>query len=584
LRVWGPTFWLPAVLFLLGIALAVFGVVFPLEKRPGAVDYIPLDVTLGLSFVLAGTVAWLRRPDNPTGILLTLTGLVYFGHSFYWWKTSFGDHLGDLALNLTLALLAHQFVVFPRGRARSGLERFLIGSAYALAVLGYAFGMLFYDPQLEGCFGCRTNLLLVHGSHEAYTLVRDVVASLSLALAAVILVRLLWRWRRASPPARRTLTPVVCVAPIVAAVVVLTLTHNGLGVQAPFSFGGSRFIEWAVFAYVGLPLAFLAGLLRTRLHRTSLGSLVVELAGSPSPGQVEGALARALGDPSLQVAYRASELGRYVDAAGRPVELPHDREDRAVTLLEQDGAPFAALVYDPSLLEDEAFVDAAAAAARLALVNASLQAELRANLAEVRASRARIVAAADAERRRVERNLHDGAQQRLVTLALQLRLLEERVRADPELDRLVEESLTELGVALAELRELAQGLHPSVLTDHGLAPALEELAERAPLPVTVDAPPERYASAVEATAYYVAAEALTNVAKYAGASSARVLVARENGSLRIEVADDGVGGADPAHGSGLRGLADRVAALDGRLEVTSASGSGTRILASLPCG
>jgi signal transduction histidine kinase len=201
----------------------------------------------------------------------------------------------------------------------------------------------------------------------------------------------------------------------------------------------------------------------------------------------------------------------------------------------------------------------------------------------MRASRARIVAASDAERQRVERNLHDGAQQRLVTLSLQLRLLEEQLRGDPELSHMIDDALNELTVALAELRELAQGVHPSVLVDHGLAAALEFLAERAPLPVTVTAPAKRYPPPFEATGYYIAAEALTNVAKYAHATRAWIRIRDQNNTLTIEVADDGIGGADPSAGTGLRGLADRVAALDGRLELESPPGGGTRITAELPC-
>jgi signal transduction histidine kinase len=202
-------------------------------------------------------------------------------------------------------------------------------------------------------------------------------------------------------------------------------------------------------------------------------------------------------------------------------------------------------------------------------------------LDELHASRARIVAASDAERRRVERNIHDGAQQQLVALAVKLRMLEEQVE-DEQLRGLIATIGTRLKAALDDLRELARGLHPSVLSTDGLAPALEQLAARAPLPVTVTAPEDRFPEATEVTAYFVASEALANVGKYAQASRAEVSVERRNGRLTIRIADDGIGGANADTGSGLAGLADRVAALDGRLTVDSPTGHGTNVTAELP--
>jgi PAS domain S-box-containing protein len=213
-----------------------------------------------------------------------------------------------------------------------------------------------------------------------------------------------------------------------------------------------------------------------------------------------------------------------------------------------------------------------------------LNAELHARLEELAASRARIVTAGDVERRRLERNLHDGAQQRLVTLALSLRLALAKLESDPAAARAVLAGAgDELGLALAELRELARGLHPAVLTDRGLRPAVEMLAGRAPIPVEIAGiPAERLPEPVEAAAYYLIAEALTNVAKYAHATAVRVRVAASDASVSVEVSDDGVGGADPGTGSGLRGLADRVEALGGSLEVVSPAGAGTSLRAEIP--
>ena len=213
----------------------------------------------------------------------------------------------------------------------------------------------------------------------------------------------------------------------------------------------------------------------------------------------------------------------------------------------------------------------------------SLDLSLRESLEELRASRARIVEAADAERRRLERDLHDGAQSRLVALALHLRIA--RRQADGELAEMLDQASVELQASLQELRELARGIHPAVLSDRGLEPALRALADRAPVPVIVEeVPEERLPGAVETAAYFVASEALTNVAKYAQATEASVSVRRINGRVRVEVADDGIGGANAANGSGLRGLSDRVAALDGKLSVESPAGRGTRLRAEIPVG
>ncbi len=223
--------------------------------------------------------------------------------------------------------------------------------------------------------------------------------------------------------------------------------------------------------------------------------------------------------------------------------------------------------------------------AALSSENEQLNAELRAKVAELRASRARIVEAGYAERRRVERDLHDGAQQRLMALTMNLRLAREKLEADPATTaELLDEAMEELAAATAELRELARGIHPVVLSDRGLAAALAGLAERSPVPVeVVSTPDERLPSAVESAAYFVVAEALTNVARYAEAGGASVRVERENGLVAVEIRDDGVGGADPDAGSGLRGLEDRVAALEGSFEVRSRPGEGTSVEARIPC-
>jgi len=297
---------------------------------------------------------------------------------------------------------------------------------------------------------------------------------------------------------------------------------------------------------------------------------------------VREALAGRLRDRTLVIAYWLPERELFVDERGHVVELPSGDSGRAWTAVEHGGRRVAAIIHDAELEARPELVEAAAAGAVLALGNEQLKADLRARLVELRASRRRIVEASLETRKRLERDLHDGAQQQLVSLSVDLQLLQTRITDAPTLE-LLETSRAKLAEALADLRELARGIHPAVLTARGLAPALEALAQRAPLPVelTVDLS-ERPPASLESAAYFLVSEALTNVAKYAEASGARVFVTEAGGLLTVQIEDDGIGGADPSPGSGLRGLSDRIAALDGRLEIESAPGVGTRISATIP--
>jgi signal transduction histidine kinase len=343
---------------------------------------------------------------------------------------------------------------------------------------------------------------------------------------------------------------------------------------------------WSALALLAaFPFAFLAGLLRMRLARAAVGRFVIELGdAAPPEGTFRDAVSRALHDPDVTIAHWRPDTGAFVDAAGEPVAVQQG-DHRTSRVIERDGEPVAALIHDAALEQDPELVDAVAAAAGLALDNERLQAALRARLAELRASRARIVEAQATERRRLERDLHDGAQQRLVTLALELSLAESRIEADPARARdLLNQARDELALAIDELREIARGIHPALLSDRGLGSALDALAARAPVPVetAIELGERRLPDAIEVAAYYVVAEALTNVVKYARATRAVVRAVLRPHDVLVEVIDDGQGGADPARGSGLLGLADRVEALDGRLDVTSPRGAGTRVRATFP--
>jgi signal transduction histidine kinase len=323
---------------------------------------------------------------------------------------------------------------------------------------------------------------------------------------------------------------------------------------------------------IAVPIAIAVSLVRGRRTRGQVAEVLMGLDRRGLDAGL-GSARRALADPGL----------RLVRLPDEP--LPEPATGEAVTVLERDGVRLGALVHDAALLEEPELLEAVAAAARLALHNERLAAEAGARLREVQASRQRIVEAADAERVRLERDLHDGAQQRLLGLALRLRMLERRAAdaanlalAD-ELDALA----AEIDATLGEIRTLARGIRPPALAEVGLEVALEALADRLGLRVEVDVQTSAaLPDAVEATAYFAAAEALANVHKHAAASSARVEIAEQDGQLVLRVADDGCGGADPAAGSGLVGLTDRLEALGGSLRVESAAGAGTTLVAAIP--
>ncbi|MFL5886842.1 MAG: sensor histidine kinase [Thermoleophilaceae bacterium] len=316
--------------------------------------------------------------------------------------------------------------------------------------------------------------------------------------------------------------------------------------------------------------------------RTLARSLLLTAPAAGSP--VREMLAESLGDRTLAIAYWLPDREVFVDESGRPVDLPEPGSGRAWTSVDRGGRRLAAIVHDAELDATPELVQAAAAAAALGLDNERLKADLRARLEELRASRVRLVEASYAARRRIERDLHDGAQQQLVALSIDLRLIKSRVGDDdPATKALVEGASEKLASAITELRELARGIHPAILTERGLGPAVEAIAQRAPVPVecAVDVR-DRLIDPLEAAAYFVVAEALTNVAKYSQATSAQVRVHQHDDELEVEVIDDGVGGASTERGSGLRGLGDRVSAVDGTLQVTSPAGAGTRVVARIP--
>ena len=542
----------------------------------------PLAVLVGWSFIGSGLAASRVRPENPLGKAMVFTGFAWFA-TFLADAHDAGVYAVGLALQVVYLIgVGYVIVTFPTGRLRTTFERTLILSATVLLTVVQWVWLLSWPG--DGCdAGAQcppsniAGIALDGGLANALSQLQR-LGGLTLALLAVGLVVV--RWARATVPQRRNVAPVVWAG----SATLLTVGFSGLNDALGQPLGQAP-KQVSFVALASLPIAVAFVLVQRRLARAAVAGLVVELGEREVAADLRQALARALGDPSLDVAYWFPAGGRYVDSEGRPVELPRPESGRVNTVVERSGHPIAALIHDSALQENAELIDSVCAAAAMTIENQRLQAELRARLGELHASRARLVDATEAERRRIERDLHDGTQQRLVSLAMALGLLDAKLPAEPEAAKpIADEARQALAVALEELRELSHGIHPAVLTERGLVEALEELADRAALPVHVEVSiDQRPSPAVEAAAYFLVSEALTNAVKHSHAGEVRIAVSRGQGLLTLEVTDDGIGGAALEGGSGLRGLTDRVEALGGTLVVSSPPGRGTTLRAELPC-
>ncbi len=540
---------------------------------------IAIGLLLGWSFIGTGLFAWWRRPANRFGPMMVGVGFL----SLLGAATSANQPVvftvGVLTCNLFFVLFAHMVLAYPHNHLERSWHRRLIAAGYVLAVAGPLPHLLWgFDPDM--CQGCPESPLFISENENLRIALNAAVSVIGAVFTLAVVGILLRRRRDATPPQRRAMAPVLW-----SAVTILVLLAAALGSDA---FGVARVTDvlgWlSLIVFASVPWVFLIGLVRTRVAGAgAVSELLLRLGEEPGTGSLRCRLSQALGDDSLQLAFGLEDKARWVDADGHTVELP-ETGARTWTAVELEGRVVGAIVHDVTLTQEPELLRSVSAAAGLAMENERLQAQLRARVEELRASRDRIVEAGMSERRRLERNLHDGAQQRLVALSLTMRLAQSKVRKDPEkAEAMLAAAHDELTLALGELRELARGIHPAVLSDRGLGAALEALAGRAPLPVELrDIPEDRLPEPIEAAAYFVVAEALTNVVKYAHASQATVTVERVNGHAIVEIADDGIGGADPDRGSGLRGLADRVSALDGRMRLDSPAGAGTRLRAEIP--
>ncbi len=550
----------------------------PLDRpsEPNAV----LTVVLGASLLGSGLASWRARPENRLGPVMVLTAFGFFASQLTEASPAWLYTIGTAVQYLWLIGVLYLLLSFPSGRLTGRRDRWLMGAVVALLCLPI---LAMLDGNKAGlrCPDCPDNLLqIVNNNREAMNLL-NLQRLLGSAVLLAIVIVLIRRWVRASAPRRRAVAPVLVAGCATFVALAATATLDLFG--APLSA-----LPAHVFFYLTatVPIAVLYVFLQRQLDRGGVAGLVVEL-GTPHAGtDLRLALARTLGDPSLDLAFWFPAERCYVDGDGAPVQLPEDDPGRSATLVERDGQPIAALLHDPVLEDNAELVQSVCAAASLALENERLQAELRARLVELQASRARLVGATDAERRRIERDLHDGTQQRLVSIAMSLGLLESKLPAgEGEARPLLRETREALTLALAELRELTHGIAPPLLVEQGLAAALDELCRRAALPVHLRLEVDRrLPDEVESAAYFMVSEALTNAAKHSHGREVRVLATCPGQTLTVEVSDDGIGGAGTAGGSGVRGLADRVEALGGRFTVSSPPGRGTTLRAEIPCG
>jgi signal transduction histidine kinase len=521
----------PAVLVLVAAVAVAAAVAAESAGGPDMPELVG-DLATGLVLLGGGAVASIRRPGAGAGPLMVASGLTWFAGDL--WSALLYAHRGPLV---------HLLLTYPSGRTSSRVTLAVIAAAYVDGVI----------PEVA----------------------RSEWATLALAVGVVLVAA--ERHRVAGVAERRARASALAAAVLLCTTLALTALGRLLDAET------AEAPVWALYgSIIAIACGLTADLLWGRWGRSALTGFVIDLGDRDEPQALRGALARALGDPGLGLAYRVDDGAGWVDEAGRPVVIPagDDEQQRAVTLIGDEGAPLAALIHDPATLADSELIAAVAAATRLAVANVRLQAEIAARLDDMAASRRRLVEAGDEERRRLGDQLASGPEARLADVAARLERLAAGSGGETEAD--LRGLIDEVATSRAQLQDLAHGIRPRTLTSGGLRPGLAELARLSSVPVNVEVSDGRYAPAVELAAFFVCSESLANVTKHAGASRVRVAVEHSEHRLRILVDDDGVGGADECHGAGLRGLADRVEALAGQLRVDSPRGGGTRVEAILP--
>jgi signal transduction histidine kinase len=589
-----PRIGLPALLALAAVGALLAGAAAAIAlagDMPHDVSLAERQALIVATPIAVGLYAWREGTHARFGRLLVLAGAAWFLAALSSSSNEVVYSVGRVAGWTVEAGLIYLILAFPTGRLTTRIDRLLAGAAVAVvAVLFLPTALITETFPAPSPFStcnadCPQNAFTLLDSEPAF--LDDFVVPARELLASVVLlavvVRIGGRIGRATRLMRKSLVPVL----VVAMLRTLSLAV-GFGLRRA---GVDDAVLTAALTVValGLPamcIGFLIGLVSWRIHTADcLVALAHGLRSRSQPADRRDLIAATLTDPTVELAFWRSDGGGWIDADGRPTSLPSAPSDRRATLIFDDGEPVAAVVHDAALSEQRSFVEAVGAYAFVWDDNRRLAARVESSLREVRASRARILAAADEERRRIERDLHDGGQQRLVALRIRLELAEEMMKQDPAVARNMLHVLGgEVDAALDELRSLAAGVYPSLLAARGLPDALRTAALQSPVPASVEVDgSDRYPSEVETAAYFCCIEALQNVAKHAPEASSVVIALNRNGDLRFEVRDDGPGFAvEAASGDGLVNMRDRVAAVGGDLEIQSTPGTGTLVAGTIP--
>jgi signal transduction histidine kinase len=568
---------------LAGIAATAL-TVWAVARSPILVDPMSLSIWRGLVvalYVAVGLYTWWRRPDSRLGPLLVGNGFLYAATSFDASGSSWAYTLGMVMWAVYVVYTAYVLLSYPRGRLESSLERAFI-CAYALSTAVLTGLILALSPTFPGAGAfndcgthCPANALVAGDAATGTAL--NTASSSVFTIGLIGLAMLLFNKARTSGSVvRRAVTPV---AAVFAATVAWFAISLYVVPAYPGALSAARIVDGVLG--VAIPIAILLGLVWGDLFAAiSLSQIAVRAREGPlTPAGVQKMLGDALDDSSLAMALWDSDRSSYVDVYGAPLALSGTSE-RGITTITENGSPVAALIHDPALETDSEMIEGMAATSMMLLDNTRLVEELR-------ESRARIVETVDRERRRLEQDLHDGAQQRLVAVQVRIRLLQEQT-ADEDLARQLEAIGVDAEEAIDDLRTLAHGIYPPLLRDRGLADALRSLAMRSPVPIEVtDEGIGRCSAPVEAATYFCSVEAVQNAIKHAGSGAhVTVVVGRARGKVYFSVADDGVGMADAraGNGMGLVGMRDRIGAVGGELEVVSSPGVGTTVRGTVPIG
>lgn len=573
-----------AAVVVLSLGMEIAGFLATPPDRLPEISYTTLHAFVPLVFAVCAAVAWAIGPNPVPARLMVLFVVVWIPETFFdylvgqvgWlWPIVRGVHLGWAVVAGILVL------VYPRGWLADRFDRVVARIALAISVVYFVGTLLFAGPgSIPECV-CAPNPYQVAEAPDLLRAIDVGYRAVGAGLMVAIAVRLLWRWMRGSVPARA----VAFVMPI-ALLSWASMAVVQAAAYAASTTPGQVLRTVALIAMAAVPVSFVAGVAHARNMRARVADLMRVTREGADRGLWAESLARALRDDSVRVYWWEEDRGRYVDAAGQPMDSADaGRGHSILPVASPTGLPIALIRHDRVLTDNMRLLDGVSSALRLSVDNGRLRSDLERTLDQVRQSRQRIVEAGDEARRRIERDLHDGAQQQLVSLGMRLRLAANTARETGEhrLAEDLEDAIATLNQGLKELRELAHGIHPSLLSQGGLALAVPELAGRCPVPVEVDVQADgRLPELVESTAYFAIAESLANVAKHSRATRAWIRARIEDDRVVIEIRDNGVGGASLDAGSGVLGIADRIEAVGGELELVSPPGSGTTVTVRMP--